>query len=96
MHQFTRLALVRYFFPFDTEGRLDILGWWFHRHTYLRRNALVCLALLVLQQPVTGLPVTSTALPHTIWQALYIGLFIPFGIVASTTAVMILESKGPK
>ena len=96
MHQFTRLALVRYFFPFDTEGRLDILGWWSYRHTFLRRNILVCLALLSLQNRLVGMPLTITAMPHTVWQALYLGLFVPFGIVASASAVMILDSKSPK
>jgi hypothetical protein len=96
MRFFTRPALVRYFFPFDAEGRLDILGWWFHRYAYLRRNLLACIVLLCLQEPLVGMPLTSTTMPHTVWQILYLALFIPFGTVATASAVMILDDKGPK
>lgn len=96
MRTITRLTLVRYFFPFDVEGRLDILGWWYHRHAYLRRNVLMYLALMALQQLLTGMGLTGTGLPHTLWQTFYLCLYFPFGTVAMATALMILDNKGPK
>ena len=96
MRTLTRLAAVRYFFPFDIEGKLDILGWWFHAHAYLRRNAAACAALLLLQKLLLNTSLTSTALPHTICQVLGTALFIPFGTMVSATVIMLLDDIGPR
>ena len=95
MRTWTRWSGVRFFFPFDAQGRASaklVLG---HARTYLPRNALVTAAMVLLQQPLTGLsPWSIEALPTTWAQSLYIAAMVPFALMTSICLWIVVETRG--
>ncbi len=92
MSTLTRSALVRYVFPFDAQGQLDILMFARNAATYLRHNLYVVGMLILLQWPLTGIPPWSTQMPQTWWQIAYTMLLFPFGTTASIAACILLDT----
>lgn len=77
-----RWMATRYFFPLDTQGELRLDYYTAHVRTYLRRNGVVFCCMVVLQQPLTGLPpLDPAAMPSTPWQVFYVLAMMPFGFM---------------
>lgn len=71
---------VRYFAPLDRQGHYDPDLLQRHAGLYLQRNAWVLLLLWLLQEPLTGVGLTTIEWPHTAWQWLYLILGQPFAM----------------
>ena len=93
LNQITRASALRYFFPFSAEGRFAPLLLLRHARLYLRRNAAASLLFYLLQQPLTGLSLTSVTWQLTPWQALYLLLPMPFLTMAVIALLVIVESN---
>jgi len=77
-HLWTASLLVRYFAPLDRWGQYDPALLQRYAGLYLQRNAWVMLVLWLLQEPLTGMPLTAIELPHTLAQWIYFVVCQPF------------------
>lgn len=96
MTALTRTALFRYVFPFNTEGRFDILMFARNAAVYLRRNLFVVGVIVLLQGPLIGIPSWSMQMPQTWWQIAYMLSIFPFGTMATIAVCILLDPSLPK
>jgi hypothetical protein len=95
MIPFTRWTLVRYWYPFDGQGRLDILLLARHADRYCRRNLFVVAVLLFLQPLLTGISPWGLVTPRTVVQAIYVALYVPFTLMAVLAGLVWMERRPP-
>lgn len=85
---------MRYVFPFDAQGRFDLMLLVRNAATYLWRN-LAIVALLALLQPLTGQPQWAW-LPQNGWSLVLSLAILPFGVMASVCACILIDLKPPR
>lgn len=87
---------MRYVFPFDAQGRFDLMLLVLHAATFLRRN-LTLIALLTLMQPLTGQSLWAWPPPPQTGWSLFLSLaIVPFGLMAGVCAGILIDLKPPR
>jgi hypothetical protein len=96
MPALTRWTLIRFWFPFNQQGHLDILLLARHADRYCRRNLSMIGLLFLLQEPVTGMSLATGSPPQTVGQSIYLAAYVPFILMATVSGLVWQDRRPPR